>query len=102
MGDIGDFIQFPIGKKDQFDRKLRRCMIISLLYEIQKDPHRLDKRLISFGRIAGRKISAVITLENAALPFQMGKQGFRCFRLARVKAKKLLLAETRIHSHCPQ
>lgn len=54
MGDIGDFIQFPIGKKDQFDRKLRRCMIISLLNEIQKDPHRLDKRLISFGRIPKR------------------------------------------------
>ena len=73
MGDIGDFIQLPVGEKDQFDRELRRCMIISLLNEIQKDPHRLDKRLISFGRIAGRKISAVITLENAALPFQMGE-----------------------------
>ena len=86
MGDIGDFIQFPIGKKDQFDRKLRRCMIISLLNEIQKDPHRLDKRLISFGRIAGRKISAVITLENAALPFQMGKQGFRCYLFCRASS----------------
>lgn len=100
MGDIGDFIQLPVGEKDQFDRELRRCMIISLLNEIQKDPHRLDKRLISFGRIAGRKYPP-LSLWKAALPFQMGKQGFRCFRLARVKAKKLLLAETRIHSHRP-
>lgn len=88
MGDMGDFIQFPIGKKDQFDRKLRRCMIISLLNEIQKDPHRLDKRLISFGRIAGRKISAVITLENAALPFQMGKQGLSLFQTCQGESKE--------------
>ena len=89
-GNISDFIQFTIGKKHEFNRKISRSVVIYPPDEVQQDPHCPDKHMVGFWCLPCQEITAVVCLKNAALPLQMREQGLCSIFFARVKTKKLL------------
>ena len=93
---IDDFVQFTVCEKNKLDRKITGRMVFYLPYEVQEYPGSTYQGTICLCCPTRRETPACISLKNAALLLQMGEQGLDNFFFARVKAKKLLFAETGI------